>query len=222
MTIKNIEAIEYIHECLNKRMYKPQLHIEAMKNSGMNIVLRKDTPYTIALVDREKESSFSYYTRDVKRICTIITEPRDIMARTIIEKRREYAEYVKKTAVDFEYDVAEPAVAIIQKMITKPHRFHVERTIDPHFCHTDDNCTTILIDKDTKVKFVTKFQTSRSCVHHVVMPSVFTAQENDVISTLISQIVNDTAIARRTKDLALKAKRIAKHRAELMTQYGVE
>lgn len=222
MTIKNIEAIEYIHDCLKKRMYKPQLHVEAMKNSGMNIVLRKDTPYTIALVDHEKESARSYYTRDVKRLCTIITEPRDIMARTIIEKRREYAEYMKKTAVDFEYDVAEPAVAIIQKMITKPHRFHVERTIDPHFCYTENNSTTILIDKDTKVKFVTKVPTGRRYVHDVILPSIFTPQENEVISKLISQIVSDTANARLAKEQARKDKRIAKHRAELMTQYGVE
>ncbi|CAM0048333.1 hypothetical protein VPHF86_0132 [Vibrio phage F86] len=222
MTIKNIEAIEYIHECLRTRMYKPQLHVEAMKRSGMDIVLRKNTPYTIALVNHEKESACSYYTRDVKRICTIITEPRDIMARTIIEKRREYAEYMKKTAIDFEYDVAEPAVAIIQKMITKPHRFHIERTIDPHLCYNENNCTTILIDKDTKVKFITKMPPGHRYVHDVILPSVFNSQENEVISSLIAKIVRDTANERHEKELARKAKRIAKHRAELMTQYGVE
>ncbi|CAL9969539.1 hypothetical protein VPHD480_0140 [Vibrio phage D480] len=216
--MKNLEARKMIHNTFYEQPFQCTVDMEVMRDKKQPIVLRKETPYTLFLFNAEKRGMrYHFGDRDPQYICDVEHEPRDIMARLIIEKRRQYAALISIPWDKHEYDVHEPAIAIIQKMITKPKRFHVAAAINETMCISPANCKIVLVDKDTDVKFVAEYNGRTG--FRLLQPSVFTSDEATVIVNCMNKLISDSQKARWELEQSRKEARKNKHRNELMQQY---
>ena len=202
--------------------------VELMKLARIDIKFKRHTPYTLYFYNPIKRAHWGgelggWVVQDtyVNVVCDIEHESRDRMARLVIEKRRERAAKLMHS----NFDVHEPAIAIIQKMLTRPKRFEVVRELHEYNPINENNHTNVIVDKDTGVKFVLSYMFNVGNHFHSGMPSsilqprVFTHDEQKVISHCIAKIVNDTKEAREKLKTARQEARKAKFRDELMQQY---
>ena len=146
-------------------------------------------------------------------------------AKKMIKLRAEYAEYVLKPLSEYNYNVSEPAIAIIDKMLTRPERFITLKVAVDNLRWNPrsnrgkpgrQNVTTIQ-DRDTGVKFCT------DCVHserRVFLPSCFTPEESTVIGQAVADVVYATAHNEFKRREKLAKAKLNKHRAELSAKYA--
>lgn len=217
-------AHQFIHDVLHVPYIKPQLDMNAYCQSHYGATKRpifksfksSDSVYAMYVIMQPDHPHLRkrHITQHVRNSIAH-HNPWAINAKKMISLRADYAAYKMQKLEDFEYDVAEPAIAIIDKMLTKPERFHLA-SITEGFIH-DKKC--IIVDKDTQVKFVMRYDAIEGRFV-MMLPSCFTEQENRVIVSAIWNVVCKRRNQEAAKERAREEKRKQAFRDELMSQYN--
>ncbi|CAL9995890.1 hypothetical protein VPHD479_0364 [Vibrio phage D479] len=221
-------AQEYIHSILHTPLCKPQINVHAYGDGTIGGFISQNPKhkyfqtflnspasiYKMYVVTQPDNSGFSPGYRNHRRIGNCYENPWAINAKKMIEMRADYAKYRMMTADDFKYDVEEPAIAIIDKMINTPTRFHIA-TQTEGFRH-GSSC--VIVDKDTQVKFVAVYN-NHIGRFEMTIPSCFTETENRVIANALWFVVCRQRQAQAAKQQKREEKRKQAFRDELMQQY---
>ncbi|AGN30153.1 hypothetical protein VPFG_00151 [Vibrio phage nt-1] len=218
-----MNVLKYIHNILHVAPIKPQVSIRAhQENRRVSdgpltfLPSEKNAPYRLWVADASKLHHHMYRFR---HMCSEWYETRDDMAKRMIKARADYAEAKMKTWEDYKYDVEQPAIEIIRKMLEKPKRFHIEKFIDPAKVFDEHNSKTVLVDKDTRVKFVMNENPGSYLERRLLLPSVFSGAEAKCICEAMHDVVYSRMSDIEDKKRKAEEKRRQNHRNELMQQY---
>ncbi|AJT60998.1 hypothetical protein AVU32_gp157 [Vibrio phage ValKK3] len=226
-------ARKYVYDIFHDELQKPSVNLDGFKIKGSNgkplLGYLTDTHLRklrfVMFVSKRHASEYgrSYWSHDVRDDCDKIEGTWSSVAKEIIKRKAEYANYVTKTYLDYDYGVEEPTLAIIDKMLNKPKRFHVAKYVNNEMCVSENNDSIVLIDRDTDVKFVVKYQDFRytgELMRLATPANVFTNNEEkalcSAISNLVSSRINDILAKKRAKE----EKRRQAKRQQLIEAYG--
>ncbi|WZW73153.1 hypothetical protein [Vibrio phage TCU-VP03-AIR1] len=226
-------ARKYVYDIFHDELQKPVVNLDVFKikgSDGKPVINYLSNPHLrkqrfIMFVNKRHNIKYgrSFWSHDIRDDCDKIEGTWSSVAKEIIKRKAEYANYVTKTYLDYDYGVEEPTLAIIDKMLNKPKRFHVAKYINNELCVTSTNNSTVLIDRDTGVKFVAKMQDYRhtSDIMRLATPEkVFTPNEEKALCSAITHLVNSRINDIRAKKRAKEEKRRQAKRQQLIEAYG--
>lgn len=226
-------ARKFVYDIFHDELKKPIVNLDVFKITGSdgkpvlnyltNLHIRKQRFVMFVNKRHANQSGRSHWSHDIRDECDKIEGTWSSVAKEIIKRKAEYANYVTKTYLDYDYGVEEPTLSIIEKMLTKPKRFHVAKYINHEFVISNTNDSIVLIDRDTNVKFVVKSQNYRytgSYMRLATPANVFTTNEEKALCCAIENIVNSRINDIRAKKRAKEEKRRQAKRQQLSEAYG--
>ncbi len=226
-------ARKFVYDIFHDELKKPSVNLDVFKITGSdgkpvlnyltNLHIRKQR--FVMFVSKRHDTKYgrSHWSHDIRDDHDKIEGTWSSVAKEIIKRKAEYANYVTKTYLDYDYDVEEPTLSIIEKMLTKPKRFHVAKYINYEFVISNTNDSIVLIDRDTGVKFVVKshdFRHSGSRLRLATPANVFNSNEEESLCCAIENVVSSRINDIRAKKRAKEEKRRQAKRQQLSEAYG--